>query len=97
MSLVVNLPPLQEKRIHREAQKAGVSADELIQRTLAEHFPDEINEDAKALALIEQWISEAPVDSQQQQEAEDDLIEFQRAINQTRQQAGSRILHPGVE
>jgi|GEM_PF-3578949 len=97
MSLVVNLPPSQEKRIHREAQKAGVSANELIQRTLAEHFPDDIDEDAKALALVEQWISEAPTTPQQQQEAEDDLIEFQKAINQTRQQAGSRILYPGVK
>lgn len=97
MSLVIKLPVLQEKRIHREAQKAGVSANKLIQRTLAEHFPDDIDEDAKALALVEQWISEAPTTPQQQQEAKDDLIEFQKAINQIRKQAGSRILYPGVK
>ena len=97
MSLVIDLPPTQVIRINREAQKKGISASELIQRTLDEHFPIEADEDSKALALIEQWISEAPADPQQQQEAEADLLEFQRAINQTRRQAEARILYPGVK
>ena len=97
MSWVIDLPPAQEIQINREAQKEGISADELIQRTLAERFPIEANEDSKALALIEQWISEAPTDPEQQQKAEDDLLEFQQAINQTRRQAGARILYPSVK
>ena len=97
MSLVINLPPAQEMRLHQEAQKEGISASELVQRTLAERFPLFSEEDAKALALIEQWIAEAPADPQQKQEADADLREFQRAINQTRQEAGARIIYPDIK
>ena len=94
MSIVIDLPPAQELRVNQEAQRNGISAVELIQRTLAERFPVASDEDASALALIEQWISEAPTDPRMQKEAEEDLLEFQRSINQTRQSAGARILYP---
>jgi hypothetical protein len=97
MALVIDLAPEQERRLHQEAQKEGISTTELVQRTLAERFPVLSDEDAKALALIEQWIAEAPTDSQQKREAEADLHEFQVAINQTRQEAGARILYPDVK
>jgi len=97
MSIVIDLPPAQETRLRQEAHKAGITASELILRTLAERFPVLPDEDARALALIEQWISEAPVDPQRQKEAEEDLLEFQRSINQTRRAAGARLLYPDVE
>ena len=97
MSIIIELPPAQETLIRQEAQREGITESELIQRALAERFASPSEEDAKALALIEQWICEAPTDPQQQKEAEEDLLEFQRSINQTRQAAGARILYPGVE
>jgi len=97
MSLTIELLPAQETRINQEAQKAGITPGELIQRTLAAHFPVLSEEDTQALALIEQWISEAPTDAQQQTEAEEDLREFQRSINQTRLEAGARLHYPDAK
>lgn len=97
MSILIDLPPAQELRLRVEAQKNGISATELIQRTLSERFPAEHSEDTDALALIEQWISEAPSDAESQSEAESDLREFQHSINETRRAAGSRILYPDVQ
>ena len=94
MSLTIDLLPTQEIRINQEAQKAGITVSELVQRALAERFPVISDEDMQALALIEQWISEAPADPHQQREAEEDLREFQNSINQTRHEAGARLLYP---
>jgi hypothetical protein len=94
MAIVVELPHAQELRLQQEARKYGITADELIRRTLVERFPVEADETARALALIDQWILEAPTDPKGQQEAEEDLREFQAAINQTRRIAGARILYP---
>ena len=96
MALVIDLPPAQETRLRDEASKIGVSPGELISRTIAEKFPVGLDEDAQALRLVEQWISEAPTAPDQIKEAEEDLREFQRAINETRQGAGARILYPDV-
>ena len=89
MSLTIELLPSQETQINEEAQRAGITASELIQRALAERFPVLSDEDMQALALIEEWISEAPTDPEQQSEAEADLREFQNSINQTRREAGA--------
>jgi len=94
MSLTIEHLPDQKNRINEEAQKAGITANELIQRTLAERFPIMSDEDMQALALVEQWISEAPADPKQQSEAEADLREFQNSIDQTRREAGARLLYP---
>ena len=97
MSLVIDLPKPVEARLEEEAQKAGVTVDELVLRTIAERFPVDLDEDAQALRLIEQWIAEAPTDPEQIKEAEEDLREFQRAINQTRKEAGAALVYPGIE
>lgn len=96
MSIVIELPPEQEIKVRKQAQKEGITASELIKRTLAERFSAP-NDDSSALALIERWISEAPTDPQQQMEAEEDLLVFQRSINQTRRAAGARIHYPDVK
>ena len=97
MPMTIYLLPGQETQINQEAQKEGITAGELIQRTLAERFPVMSDEDMQALALVEQWISEAPTDPQQQQEAEADLQEFQTSINRTRHEAGARLLYPDTK
>ena len=50
-----------------------------------------------ALALIEEWLSQAPTDPDEIRAAEEDLQAFQKALNQTRKEAGARILYPSVE
>ena len=97
MPMTIYLLPSQETQINQEAQKEGITAGELIQRTLTERFPVMSDEDMQALALVEQWISEAPTDPQQQREAEADLQEFQTSINQTRHEAGARLLYPDTK
>jgi hypothetical protein len=95
MPIVIDLPPAQETRVREEAQKEGITPGELIQRTLAERFPVDAG-DTAALDLIERWISEAPTDPVQQQNAEEDLLEFQRAINETRRNAAASPVYPDV-
>lgn len=97
MSLTIDLPRPMEARLEEEAKKEGVTVVDLVFRTIAERFPVERDEDAQALRLIEQWISEAPTDPDQLREAEEDLREFQQAINQTRKAAGAQPTYPGVE
>lgn len=97
MTLILDLPPPIEARLQEEARKEGVSMNELVYRTIAEKFPVLRDEDTQALRLIEQWIAEAPSDPEQVKEAEDDLREFQRAINQTRKEAGARLVYTGAE
>lgn len=97
MNLVIDLPQPVEARLEEEARKVGVTVDELVQRTIAERFPVGLDENAQALRLIEQWIAEAPTDPEQIKEAEEDLREFQRSINQTRKEAGAGLVYPEVE
>ena len=66
-------------------------------QAVAEKFPVTLDENAQALGLIEQWIAEAPTDPDQVKEAEEDLRSFQRSLNQTRTEAGARLVYPGVE
>ena len=66
-------------------------------QAVAEKFPVTLDENAQALGLIEQWIAEAPTDPDQVKAAEEDLRSFQRSLNQTRREAGARLVYPGVE
>lgn len=97
MSIVIDLPNSQEARLRTEAARVGISVSELVTRTIAERFPTPTEDDAQALALIEQWLSQVPTEPDQIRAAEEDLLEFQRAINATRREAGARIIYPDVE
>ena len=97
MSVIIDLPRPIEARIEQEAQKAGVTTAELISRTLTERFPSEPDENAQALALIDQWLAEAPSDPEDIAAAEEDLRTFQRALNDTRREAGSLPTYPEAE
>ena len=97
MSLVIDLPSAQETRLQEEAHRAGVTINDLVYQAIAEKFPVALDENAQALRLIEQWIAEAPTNPDQVREAEEDLRSFQRSLNQTRTEAGARLVYPGVE
>ncbi|WP_394793247.1 hypothetical protein [Armatimonas sp.] len=94
MSVTITLTPAQETRLEQEARKSGITVDELVLRTLQEKFPLEADEDVKALQLIEQWLLEAPKTLEDKRAAEADLTTFQQALNQTRRDAGARVLYP---
>src|SRR4051794_172310 len=97
MSLVIDLPPDQETRIQQEAARKGFTVGELVRRTLAERFPVAPDENGEALRLIARWISESPTDPEAVNAAEEDLRTFQRSLNETRREAGARLVYPDVE
>jgi hypothetical protein len=93
MNLIIDLPQPVGAQLEAAANKAGVSVNEIVYRTIAEKVPVDLDEDVQALRLIEQWISEAPTQPDQVEEAEADLREFQRAINQKRTEANARLVY----
>lgn len=48
------------------------------------------------LALIEEWIAQAPTEATAIEEAKADLREVQQALNATHESAGARMLYPSV-
>ncbi len=78
-----------------------IAAPEFVRRFQSGEIPSDARvtvtyEDAgprdAALALIEQWLAEAPTDANRVQEAEVDLREVKAALNATRESAGARLL-----
>lgn len=56
--------------------------------------PDSARGAAATIALAESWIASAPTDPEAINEAEEDLRELKRALNDARAQAGARMLFP---
>ncbi len=81
-----------------------IAAPEFVRRFQAGEIPGDARvvvtyqsrENDEALAIIEQRLAQAPTDAEEIAEAEDDLLEFQQAMNATRREAGARILYPDV-
>ena len=81
-----------------------IAAPEFVRRFQAGEIPDDARvtvtyqeqEKNAALALVERRLAEAPTDPAEIEEAENDLREFQLAMNATRRAAGARILYPDV-
>ena len=96
MDITINLPQPVEARLAEAAQREGISIPEIAYRAIAEKYPVPVDETAEALRLIEQWIADAPTTPEAIREAEEDLLEFQRAINQTRRELGAQPVYPDV-
>jgi hypothetical protein len=60
MSLVIDLPAAQETRLQERRIEQASPSTSLVYQAIAEKFPVEMDENAQALRLIEQWIAEAP-------------------------------------
>ncbi len=81
-----------------------IAAPEFVRRFQAGEIPGDArvvvtyqaDENAAALALIERRLAQTPTDPKEIQEAEDDLLELQQALNATRREAGARILYPDI-
>ena len=70
---------------------------ELIVQAVNKQFPPLDDETVRSIALMKQWMSEAPTTPEAIAEAEADLLEFKKAINETRRMAGARLIFPYVE
>jgi uncharacterized protein (UPF0210 family) len=94
MTVTLKIPRALESRLEEQAGKEGITVPDLVQRTLQEKFPLLSDEDQQAISIVEQWISAAPTSPGAKQEAEDDLKTFQQSLNQTRKEAGARLVYP---
>ena len=97
MDITVSLPQSVEARLAEAAQREGVSIPEVAYRAIAEKYPVPQDGTAEALRLLEQWMADVPTGPEAIREAEEDLLEFQRAINQTRRELGAQPVYPDVE
>ncbi len=83
--------PEEAQQLHlRPGDKINVQFD------LPVMLAPEVEEDP-TIALLEQWIAEAPTDPEAIREAEEDLREFKKNMNQPRKEAGERLHFPEVE
>jgi hypothetical protein len=70
-----------------------------VKRIIKEHLPSAPSKEETDpfLAMLKARLAQAPTDPEKVQEAEEDLAEFMRNMNQTRRKAGERILYPEAE
>ena len=104
MTLTINLTPEQHSRLEAEARRRGVPPEERAEEIVRQHFAAVSHEtqpgtadsgDAASIALLESWLREDATDDPDAiRAAEEDLAEFKRAMNETRRDAGARILSP---
>jgi hypothetical protein len=100
MSLVIELPFNIEQSVVAEAEKEGVSPEEVIVRVMRERFTQDVeterqrqqNEDS--IVLLQSWLSEAPTTPEEKQEAEDSVTAFKENLDAPRKIAGARLLFP---
>ena len=97
MDITINLPQPVEARLAEAAHREGVSVSEIAYRAIAEKYPTAQDGTAEALRLLERWMADVPTDPEAIREAEEDLREFQHAINQTRRELGASLVYPNVE
>ena len=98
MSMTIDFSPQEEATLAAAAQQTGVAPAEYVRKLVQEHLPatNPSGEDP-TIVLLEAWIAQAPTDPEAVREAEEDLDEFMRNMNQTRREAGARLLYPEVE
>ena len=102
MSIVLDLTPTEEASLSTLAIRGGIAPEEMAAKLVRQALEQQRDEAKIApidptLALIEEWLSEAPTEPEEIREAEEDFRESQKALNATRKEAGARILFPAVE
>jgi hypothetical protein len=100
VSHTIELPPLLESRIEAEAEREGISPTEVILRLVRREFSPTVNVEeqkrlnAPSMTLLESWLADVPTTVQERVEAEADLTDFKRSINDTRAELGQRPAYP---
>ena len=99
MSMIIDFSPQEESLLALAARQAGVAPTEYVKRIIKEHLPSTPSKEETDpfLAMLKARLAQASTDPEEVQEAEEDLAEFMRNMNQTRREAGERILYPEVE
>jgi hypothetical protein len=99
MSMIFDFSPQEEATLATVAQQAGIAPAEYVRKVVKEHLPASTvdSETDPFLARLEARLAQAPTDPEKIREAEEDLAEFMRNMNQTRRDAGERLLYPEVE
>ena len=90
MTLMLNIPPELEARLHEQAQRAGISTADYVLQTLSRHLPPKDRE-AKLVALLQSWI-DAP-DADEQTETGNFLV---RSLDEDRP-SDRKLYPPGLE
>ena len=98
MSMTIDFSPQEEATVADAARQAGVAPAEYVRKVVKEHLPPATvdSEPNPFLARLEARLAQAPTDPEKIREAEEDLAEFMRNMNQTRREAGERLLYPEV-
>ena len=101
MALVIDLTPQEESRLRRAAEREGIPPAALAKQIVTRNLPDDVpctpetpTEDP-TIALFRKWEEEdAVMTSEEIEAAQREWEEFKNAINETRRNAGMRILYP---
>jgi hypothetical protein len=80
MTLQLTLPPELEKRLRREAERLGISGDDVTLRLLDEHLPPDERK-AAALAMLEGWMKEDERMSEEERKSNEAVL---RSIDEDR-------------
>jgi hypothetical protein len=106
MILEIELNPLVERRLQAEATKAGVTATEYATELLMQSLPkgpidpeEQKRLNAPSIALIDEWLERVkrPRTTEEEAEAEADMLELMRNLNAPRRESGERLHFPDVE
>ncbi|HEY7120452.1 MAG TPA: hypothetical protein VH475_27965 [Tepidisphaeraceae bacterium] len=99
MTLNIELAPELEDRLKSEAQRRGVApenyARQLIESGLDAEVEAQKRRNQATLDLFAQWAKrDATDDPAELARREQELEEFKKAMNETREQAGARKIYP---
>jgi hypothetical protein len=95
VTIQIELTPEEEARLRAAAARTGVEPAECARQLLREHLPL-LSPGAQATRdLLRAWREEdATSDPEAIRQAEEELAEFKRAMNEPRAAAGARLLYP---
>ena len=100
MTLQIELRPQTEAWIQDQARQYGVEPAEVVQRLVEAQLSKEAapHIEDPTIELLRSWIDEdSTEDPDEIRDAEKKLLEFKRAMNTPRREAGARLLFPEVE
>ena len=105
MTYVIDLPLPVQARIEEEALKAGISPAELLTDVVRRNFGMAVDVEeqkrlnAPSIALLNSWLvqAEKPRTAEEAEEAEEDMKNLMRSLNESRRMTGERLPFPDIE
>ena len=94
MTVTIELSSEEAARLRSASHSAGIPVADCVRQLLAEHLPARPAGQATR-DLIAGWLKEDATDDPVEiQQAEEELAEFKRSLNESRAEAGARLLFP---